>query len=160
MFEVFLLYVHPSRWHRVGIVTYRFSIFSWGCKQSNLSSFVIRLQIYNFLFVAPNADSLFVLFLWCWAHIPRITWLIFWKMSLVFGKKSVVFLEMSLVFGKMSVIFWGMSVVSFVSCAELCIKAKWICDTQNALLRLWQWWCWEVWISSLSLPLARARVHV
>ena len=63
MFEVFLRYVHPSRWHRVGIVTYRFSIFSWGCKQSNLSSFVFRPQIYNFLFIAPNADPLFVLYI-------------------------------------------------------------------------------------------------
>ena len=62
MFEVFLRYVHPSRWHRVGIVTYRFSIFSWGCKQSNLSSFVIRPQIYNFLFILPNVDFLFMLF--------------------------------------------------------------------------------------------------
>lgn len=62
MFEVFLRTVHPSRWHRVGIVTYRFSIFSWGCKQSNLSSFVIRPQIYNFLFISPKSDSLFMLF--------------------------------------------------------------------------------------------------
>ena len=66
MFEVFLRYVHPSRWHRVGIVTYRFSIFSWGCKQSNLSSFVIRPQIYNFLFISPKSDLCFCAFLCLW----------------------------------------------------------------------------------------------
>ena len=100
----------------------------------------------------PNIDLLWEMLLIFWEmplvfwEMPLIFWemslvfwemsLVFWEMSLVFWEMSLVFWEMSLVFGKMSVIFWGMSVifwgmsvVSFVSCAELCIKAKWICDT-------------------------------
>ena len=160
MFEVFLRYVHPSRWHRVEIVTYRFSIFSWGCKQSNLSSFVFRPQIYNFLFIAPNADSLFVLFCAvCATHLGLGSFFSLQSKCCVLKSDVMFWWKRRLVLWKMTCCF-DENNVSFYGKWRLVFNARWEGQKTRGETELKNWVCGKVKIHIIipSRAYAYARI--
>ena len=108
MFEVFLRYIHPSRWHRVGIVTYRFSIFF--LRLQAVKSVLVRISATNLQLSShcSKCRLAFCAFLCCVCHTSWIGEFLFSPIKVLCPKKwRVVLMKTTACFDENNVSFYG-----------------------------------------------------